>query len=47
MRQISKEIKANFSLDLFHIKNKINNTFGFSKFAPKEIKKLILKILQI
>ena len=39
MRQVSKEIKANFSLDLFHIKHKINNTFGFSKFAPKEIKK--------
>lgn len=39
MRQISKEIKASFSLDLFHIKHKINNTFGFSKFAPKEIKK--------
>ncbi|WP_373438813.1 Mbov_0401 family ICE element transposase-like protein [Metamycoplasma equirhinis] len=38
IRTISSNINAKYSLDLFHIKKLINDTFGYNKFASKENK---------
>ncbi|MCE6056371.1 UPF0236 family protein [Mycoplasmopsis agalactiae] len=38
IKHLANELNASYSLDLFHIKKAINDTFGTNKFASKENK---------
>nr|WP_307923566.1 hypothetical protein [Mycoplasmopsis bovis] len=38
IKHLANELNASYSLDLFHIKKAINDTFGANKFASKENK---------